>query len=214
MAYIYKITNEVNKKVYIGATTKSIEERMSAHISESKMERSKDRPLYFAIREYGADNFSIETIEICADNKRFDRETYWISYFNSTQNGYNVSFGGKGKQLFKYDEIAEYISTVGSISKTVERFGCSKDTVIAVCRKENITNIYEDLKKSREQQRIGVVAINEKGERFLFNSLSSAADFCVEKQKLKGRLKTIRTHISQASRGMRKKAYGYAWEIL
>lgn len=53
MAFIYKITNLVNGKVYIGKTEETIEKRFRQHLSESNKDRCKNRPLYRAIRKYG-----------------------------------------------------------------------------------------------------------------------------------------------------------------
>lgn len=63
MPYIYKITNNVNQKIYIGKTSTSIEERWKNHCKDSKAETKEKRPLYSAIRKYGIECFSIEQIE-------------------------------------------------------------------------------------------------------------------------------------------------------
>lgn len=55
IGYIYKITNKINGKVYIGKTTKTVQERWKEHLRESRTERSENRPLYRAIRKYGVD---------------------------------------------------------------------------------------------------------------------------------------------------------------
>ena len=63
MYKIYKITNSINSKVYIGQTAYSLKKRFSEHINRAKSEPSITRPLYNAIRKYGAENFIIEEIE-------------------------------------------------------------------------------------------------------------------------------------------------------
>ena len=55
--FIYKITNKVNNKIYIGKTMTSIEKRFQEHIRESRKERAENRPLYRAIRKYGKREF-------------------------------------------------------------------------------------------------------------------------------------------------------------
>lgn len=55
MGFIYLITNNINKKKYVGKTTQSIEKRWQEHISESKREKREIRPLYRAIRKYKKD---------------------------------------------------------------------------------------------------------------------------------------------------------------
>ena len=53
MAYIYVIKNDINDKVYIGKTQKSIQERFKKHIQDSKRKCCEKRPLYNAINKYG-----------------------------------------------------------------------------------------------------------------------------------------------------------------
>lgn len=94
MSYIYKITNNINGKIYIGKTMRSIKQRWKEHLANIKKEECKNRPLYRAINKYGVENFSIEKIEECSDIILSDREKYWIEYYNSFKNGYNATQGG------------------------------------------------------------------------------------------------------------------------
>ena len=99
MPYIYKITNDINKKIYIGKTVETIEKRWKEHIKDSKKKTSENRPLYRAINKYGIEHFSIEEIEEVQDQFLLsDRERFWIEYFGSFKNGYNATIGGDGKQ--------------------------------------------------------------------------------------------------------------------
>ena len=63
MPYIYKITNNLNGKVYIGKTNFTIEKRWREHCQDSQKETLQKRPLYSAMKKYGIENFSIEEIE-------------------------------------------------------------------------------------------------------------------------------------------------------
>ena len=66
---VYKITNNINGKVYIGITTCSLEYRWSKHVTESRNENNT-KHLYKAMRKYGLDNFSIEQIDSSDDFKK------------------------------------------------------------------------------------------------------------------------------------------------
>ena len=85
MAYIYKIVNKINNKVYIGQTTDTVEKRFQEHIAESLRNRSKNRPLYKAFLKYGTENFYIEAIEtLPADTFILQqREIFWIAFYKS-----------------------------------------------------------------------------------------------------------------------------------
>ena len=83
---IYKTTNLINGKVYIGK---------DKHNNEKYLGSGKI--LKQAIEKYGKDNFKKEILEECKDEKIWlEREIYWIEYFNSTKIGYNIALGGNG----------------------------------------------------------------------------------------------------------------------
>ena len=96
MGYIYKITNTINNKLYIGQTRKTIEERFQMHIRKAK--QHANRYLYDAMNKYGYDNFVPSEIEECDDSLLDEREIYWIAYYNTAnkQYGYNMTIGGGG----------------------------------------------------------------------------------------------------------------------
>lgn len=105
MAYIYKIINDINDKVYVGKTVQTQEERFSEHIRAAKKNEVKNRPLYYAIRKYGIEHFSIQQIEECSVNEVNEREIYWIEKQDSYNSGYNATKGGEGKFKYNYDLI-------------------------------------------------------------------------------------------------------------
>lgn len=98
---IYLIRNTINNKVYVGQTHVSIKLRFQNHLSAAR--RGKDYVLGKAIRKYGEDKFKIELLEECFIEELNEREKYWISCFNSTDNrfGYNMSIGGNVVRVSK-----------------------------------------------------------------------------------------------------------------
>ena len=100
MGYIYKITNIINGKLYIGQTRKTIEERFQAHLKNAK--NHVNRYLYDAMNKYGYDNFILSLIEECDDNLLDEREIYWIAFYNTTDKnlGYNMTIGGGGGDVW------------------------------------------------------------------------------------------------------------------
>lgn len=87
--WIYKITNNINGKVYIGQTIKPIKERFHRHITDA-MTNKLDTHFARAIRKYGPDNFIIETIDTASNQKELtEKEYYWIKYYNAVKEGYN-----------------------------------------------------------------------------------------------------------------------------
>ena len=109
MAFIYKITNNKNGKCYIGKTERTVEIRWKEHLRH--LDLYETIPLYRAIKKYGIENFSIETIEECDSININEREQYWIRFFNSYgKTGYNATLGGEGSLLkISEDEVQEII---------------------------------------------------------------------------------------------------------
>jgi group I intron endonuclease len=107
---IYKSTNKITGKIYIGQTTKNLEQRINGHIKESKVD--KNRPFLSSINKYGIDNFVFEIIDSVNNvDELNDKEIYWINFYNSVSpNGYNVTGGGQGKKMIKTKELGKRIS--------------------------------------------------------------------------------------------------------
>ena len=72
MGYIYKITNDINNKIYIGLTSRNLDIRFKEHLKDSKTDLN--RPLYRAMNKYGAEHFTISLIEEVPDEILSQRE--------------------------------------------------------------------------------------------------------------------------------------------
>lgn len=128
---IYKLTNNTNKKVYIGQT-KNFNNRMRGHKSTAYQENnsSYNLPIYRAIRKYGWNNFTKEIIEIIPEDKENDqnyideRERYYIALYDSTndEKGYNIALGGQkgaNKKPLSFEEKCK-ISTIFSLEEMID----------------------------------------------------------------------------------------------
>ena len=97
MGFIYKITNKISKKCYIGETTEeNPEERWKRH--KYAISKGTGCPaLRDAVVKYGLENFTFEVLIICFDENRYDHEKEYIKKYNSVvPNGYNILEGGAG----------------------------------------------------------------------------------------------------------------------
>lgn len=115
---IYKITNLINNKVYIGQTTIGFNKRYN-YTGHSAIERvykyhkyCKDNERYYnshllnAIEKYGFDNFKVDKIfDIAFSKEELDiKEQSWILIYDSFKNGYNRCEGGKGSKGKEHTE--------------------------------------------------------------------------------------------------------------
>lgn len=95
MIGIYKITNNINGKVYIGQSI-NINKRWKEHKRRSQIPNKQyEKYLYRAFRKYGLDNFTFEVLEECPRNQLNDRENYYILLYKSNDDyyGYNETSG-------------------------------------------------------------------------------------------------------------------------
>lgn len=92
---IYKITNLINNKAYIGLTTQSINVRFSQHKHHSK--NGSSMLIHTAIKKYGIDNFKIEKIDQANKIEELVAQEFWHSMLENTiaPNGYNIKPGGQ-----------------------------------------------------------------------------------------------------------------------
>lgn len=111
MIGIYKITNTINGKSYIGQST-NIHRRWQSEIADSNNvnSHSYDYPLMRAFRKYGVDNFEFEIIEECKTEELNQREIYWIDYFDTFFYGYNQTLGGDATSRQPKENVIGVIS--------------------------------------------------------------------------------------------------------
>lgn len=111
MGFIYKITNKLNNKIYIGQT---VEQRPTDRYSKHRyMARHIDKEksvsvLHRAMNKYGLDNFSFEIIEEVENDLLNQKEKEYIQQYNSLiPNGYNLTIGGEGTPGYSRVQSAE-----------------------------------------------------------------------------------------------------------
>lgn len=199
MGYIYKITNKINNKIYIGKTEKTLQERWDRHIVNA-FNLNLDYPLYRAFRKYGINNFIIDIIENNISSLNInERERYWINYYDSYNTGYNATLGGDGQCLYDSKEIAKKYMELKNIEQTAKFFGCSRRPILEAIKKYNIQTNHK--RKVCQIDKDTNIIINT------FNSIHEAAKIVfndIEKSK----------NINAVCRGKGKTAYGYKWSYL
>ena len=133
MIGIYKITNLKNNKIYIGQS-KDIQRRWNEH----KYDERHNSPIHNAIKKYGIDNFQFEVIEECSLQELNEREKYWIEYYDSYNNGYNLTLGGDGIVLYNYEDIYKDFLITKNMAHTALNQNCSVGTVRLALRTYDI----------------------------------------------------------------------------
>ena len=211
MAYIYKIINDINNKIYIGQTQFSLDKRFKEHCYDSNSIKYKDRPMYQAMNEYGIEHFKIELIE--ETNSPTEREMYWIKQLNSQAPfGYNTTLGGVGKKYIDDDLVIQTYSKHQSIQDTADALGICVDSVSQILNQYNI-----DIKTSKEilTEKYGKsVDMYDLQDVYLrsFPSLGEAARYMIENKLTNCKQTTIKQHITEACSNRRKTAAKFKWK--
>lgn len=97
MNTLYKVTNKLNNKVYIGITSKTLEYRKSRHYIDAR--QGKNYHFYSALLKYNKTDFIWEELLCSKDRKEIlKQEQYFIKLYksNNKEFGYNSTAGGEG----------------------------------------------------------------------------------------------------------------------
>ena len=103
---IYKITNNINGKCYIGKSECNVYNRLEEHKKKTHNEHLKK-----AFEKYGIDNFSFEVITLCSRELCGELEKYYIQKYNSNNPifGYNKTSGDERHGTVFSDEVIEVL---------------------------------------------------------------------------------------------------------
>lgn len=139
---IYIIENDVNDKVYIGQTTKSIENRFSEHL-KAALNRTKTDKFHCDILRIGKEHFRIRELERCSVDQLDSREKYYIKLYNAWENGYNSNTGGGGTSSLMHseDKVKAFIQACNTCNNYLEvaiKTGMNQKTVERLARKIGI----------------------------------------------------------------------------
>lgn len=156
--FIYKITNTINGKSYIGQTIQNVKERFYQHCATKCSKAVSNMAIHRAIKKYGKSNFTVEVIEEIDSTNLNDRERYWIRYYDSYNNGYNSTEGGQdGIKLFKNldtESIVREYKSGKSLREIGRLFNVDKQTIKDLLVRNNInlrtTRTYKLSQKDRE----------------------------------------------------------------
>lgn len=176
MGYIYKITNTLNDKVYIGQTIKTVQKRFTQHKNNSNKEYFSQIVLYKAFNKYGIENFICEEIEEVPNDKLDEREKYWIEYYDSYFDGYNSTLGGRATQLYNWDtdDIIEKYMILKSARAVAKEIGCDHSTIDRILNENGVKRF------TPSQQQSKPLYFKKKDEIHHFETTREAAEWLIE----------------------------------
>lgn len=222
MGFIYKITNKENQKVYIGQTITSIATRMNKHYSQANVGKNITG-IDAAIRKYGKDNFIVETICECLNEDLDEQERYYISKYDSFNNGYNLTSGGQTGSTtlgLNDNEVIEKYKELKYINQVANLYKCSEKTISNILHNNNIA-IYthptlENLQKGHKFQKgekaksVKILELN-----LIFPSLKECSQWLIDNGYSKAKsMEMARKSLSRALNGDRATYCGLHFEFV
>ncbi len=154
---LYKVTNLVNGKLYIGRTKGSLSHRIREHCKNGYA-------LYTAIKKYGAENFEWKIL--CSSHFIEDtnnQEQFYIDYYRSRDYGYNLTAGGKGTMDYHLSlELRKKLSQL-KIGKPNGRKGCNHtfETKQKISKRKMGYKHSEETKRKISESKIGHITSEE-----------------------------------------------------
>ena len=202
MAQIYKITNTVNAKVYIGKTEQCFNKRFKQHCRDSRKKRCEKRPLYNAMQKYGIDKFKVELL-LETDNPELEEIRLIEEHGSYGEKGYNATPGGDGRRYLTLEDdevVKTYLQEVGNtLGNVADKYGVCVDTIRTILKTQGV-HINPNKNKTSK-----TVKQYTKTNEFIaiYSSIMEAAKAIGVKDG---------SHIGSCIKGRRKSAYGYIWK--
>ena len=210
---IYTVTNKETKMVYVGLTTKSLEERKKDHIKKSK--KGKSYAFQQAIATYGLEAFKWEQVDYATSiDELAEKEKAYILKYNSKEDGYNLSVGGDvQKSVYQYDvSTGILVNKYSSLSVAGAKFNLTKQDLSKVCLSVNkVSNGFVWTYSSTFPKHIN------DNRRKVVQQFSLEGKFINEYKSVSEASKDTgcnKTGIGKVSRGERKSCGGYLWKYI
>ena len=202
MGIIYRAVNTITQESYIGQTNHTLAYRWNQHITDNRRENYK---LQKALQKYGPNVFSVEVLEDIPNATRelmYEREQYWIKYYDSFRNGYNGTMGGAGSRTIMDGQVLLLWNKGMNYSEISDILRCCKPSVAASLKILGLYNTHEAKSRGKNNQKKAVWQYTLDGTFIReFDSTSAAAS----------NVGVDRTAISLCVRGKAHTIAGYKW---
>lgn len=167
--YIYFIINKINNKRYVGQTT-NYSRRRSEHLLKLKENRHPNIKLQNAWNKYGENNFIIEKIvyDNLTKEELNEMEKYYIQYYDSKNNGYNMTLGGTGGDTKSKLSFEEYCFAYfgnkkynGLTNRTGKYLNVDSSCISAIKNDKSYDNFRQKALKLSEEEKEKYIRIFE-----------------------------------------------------
>jgi len=175
MFKIYKHTFKTSGKSYIGKTSQSIKERLSGHCRRAYNKNSQTH-FHRAIRKYGITDIETTLLESSVNDDIInEREIFWITYFDTYKNGYNMTTGGDGGNTrikMNEEEKKQYYKKISDACKN-PIFTDEHKKKISLAKSKNPTKLF-----GKNNGRALKLLIFDNNDILMFESYGNFKELC------------------------------------
>lgn len=203
---IYKATNVLNGKIYIGQTVRQLAVRIAEHARQSTT------PFDRAIKKYGIANFEFETIDTAETIEELnEKEMYWIKHYNTYEGeGYNACMGGENTKGYHHRDDSKAKMRLKKsqmyLGESNPFYGKhhSEETRQRLSEKKKGMKLSDEWRQHISENSAKKVKVRNVETGEVFESIREAAQ----------QYNITPTHITRVCRGRRKTSGGYHWEYV
>ena len=201
---VYKYVNNVNGKVYIGQTTRSLEERHKEHKRNHKTAFDK------ALSKYGSNAFTCEVLCLCETEEELNEaEKHYIKLYNSlVPFGYNMCEGGNNTKGYTHREESKQKMSAAKKGKYLGSDNPFYNKTHSEETKEKLSKARKGRKLGSEWRENLAKAHHKKVLCVETGTIYNSINECAEKLNLKA------THITRVCKGKRQTTGGYHWRYV
>ena len=234
---IYKVTCLITNKIYIGQTTTYLGNRKGLHKHRALYQNDYKNHFHNAIRKYGWENFQWEIIDYAQTFEELnEKEKYWIKYYNSIEQGYNILGGGQNIDtntdkflkacgsvpFLVFDLKGNYIGEFLNQRAFGKQYNIASTNVSNMINdKMNFCNGFIILKKEtfseeKLQKRIQIAQNNKRRKAFIAINIKTKQEFGpfnTQKECI-NYLNLTSNHIGQVLSGKRQSQQGYRFKYI
>lgn len=183
---IYKITNLVNNKIYIGSAF-NFKKRYNNHISSLNRNVHKNLHLQLAYNKYGKNNFKFEIIEECDKDNILQREQYWIDTVKPEYNICKIAGNTSGRKLSEETKKKIALTKIG-LKHTEQSKIKMRNKIVSEETRQKISKALsvtsEDLKNKRSEMAKGNQRRRDKNKWPCVLGIKCECDNCKEKKRI------------------------------
>ena len=193
---IYKITNRLNNKIFIGKST-DLKKSWEQH---RKLQGSSNILIDKEMALYGSDKFDFSIIEECEDSLLKEKEAFYINFYGTMKNGYNAARSSTNSYIKSKDATKSRTRIGDGLKKHTERMKVDPQYRAQMIQKY----------KNNRPNAISVDMIDKNSEEIVmtFSKIMDGAAWVRDNTSYK---KADYATINKICKGQGKTAYGYKW---